>query len=642
MSRALISAVVVFGAFFAGSAAAEDADFPAERFRPSTTRNGLLDVEWGGIGEHLQWDAALWGNYALNPLVIYDGEERVGALVGHRVGANLTGSIALFDWVEIAADLPLIVFQTRDDSVLPASLDPVALSPFGIGDFRLAPKLRLLRAQEQLVDLALIAGVTVPTGLPAGQSYVGEGQVTFVPEVAISRGFDDGVLAGVRTAVNVGYRLRPEDREVLGVAVGHELLYKAGVGYRLQDLLTVPLEVDATVSGSTYAFAPFRSYEESPLEVKGGVKYDVFAVPAAAGAGDSLVVQAFAGAGTGLINGFGTPDLRLFAGVRAGPPTDIDADDDGVADKADACKDAAEDKDGFDDADGCPDNDNDNDGIADAVDTCKNEAEDTDGFEDNDGCPDFDNDKDGVKDNDDGCKDVAEDKDGFEDNDGCPDDDNDKDGVKDGVDGCKDVAGPAENKGCPWPDTDKDGVTDNVDACINLAGPANLGGCPDSDGDGFTDDKDKCPTEAETVNNVEDDDGCPDKGKVLVSLTTEKIEILEKVFFDTGKSTIKPVSFPLLQQVATVLKSHKEIAAVRVEGHTDNAGEDATNQTLSQDRAAAVKAWLETQGGVEASRLTAVGYGETKPVGDNATSAGRELNRRVEFVIATSDAEAPR
>ena len=99
-------------------------------------------------------------------------------------------------------------------------------------------------------------------------------------------------------------------------------------------------------------------------------------------------------------------------------------------------------------------------------------------------------------------------------------------------------------------------------------------GCPDSDGDGFTDNVDKCPREAETVNNVDDTDGCPDAGKVLVKLTRDRIEILDKVFFDTGKATIKPVSFALLQQVATVLKSHQEITLVRVEGHTDNAGDD--------------------------------------------------------------------
>ena len=346
MLRSFVALAVVVAS---SSALAEDAGFPAERFRPSTTRDGLLDVEWGGIGEHLQWDAALWANYALNPLVVYDGDERVGALVAHRVGANLTGSIALFDWFELAADVPLVLFQTRDDAGLPTVVDASTLSAVGLGDVRLAPKLRLLRSQEQFVDLAIIAGVTLPTALPNDASYVGENQITVVPEIALSRGFDDGPLSGFRTAVNLGYRLRPEDQEILGINVGSELLYKAGVGYRFNDLLALPLEVDASLAGSTYAFAPFRSYEESPLEVKGGVKYDVFAVPAAAGAGDSVVVQAFGGVGTGLVNGFGTPDLRVFAGVRAGAPKDIDHDDDGVKDVDDKCADAAEDKDGFDD-----------------------------------------------------------------------------------------------------------------------------------------------------------------------------------------------------------------------------------------------------------------------------------------------------
>ncbi len=655
MLRARLSAVAAvivslfFSALVSGAAVAEEGDFPVERFRPSTTRDGLLDVEWGGVGEHLQWDGALWVNYALNPLVIYDGDQRVGALIAHRVGGNLTGSIALFDWVELAADLPVVLFQTRDESLLPGAVNAEALSATGIGDLRLAPKIRLLRSREQLIDLAIIPAFTLPSEVPYGSSYVGEAQPTFVPEVAASRALDDGPLSGLRGALNVGYRVRPEERSLLNVTIGHELLYKAGVGYRFADTLHLPLELDATLSGSTYAFAPFRAAEESPLEVKAGVKYDVFAVPAAAGAGDSLVVQAFGGAGTGLVNGFGTPDLRLFAGLRLGPPRDIDADDDGIADSVDACVNAAEDKDGFDDVDGCPDKDNDKDGIDDDKDACDNEAEDVDAFEDTDGCPDLDNDKDGVADKDDACRDVAEDKDGFEDNDGCVDADNDKDGVPDrsdsGDDGCRDVAGPKENKGCPWPDTDKDGLTDNVDVCPTLAGDKAHKGCPDSDGDGFTDDKDKCPNEAETVNNVSDDDGCPDEGKVLVTLTKTKIVILDKVFFDTGKASIKDISNPLLQQVATVLKTHAEIAHVRVEGHTDSDGDDDKNLGLSQDRANAVRDALVALG-VDASRLVAKGFGESQPVADNADKQGKEQNRRVEFVLVNDDdagaTDAPR
>jgi hypothetical protein len=99
----------------------------------------------------------------------------------------------------------------------------------------------------------------------------------------------------------------------------------------------------------------------------------------------------------------------------------VDSDGDGVPDDVDQCPDVPEDKDGFQDEDGCPDYDNDNDGIYDLQDKCPNEPEDFDGFEDSDGCPDPDNDRDGIPDNVDKCPNTPEDIDGYQDDDGCPD-----------------------------------------------------------------------------------------------------------------------------------------------------------------------------------------------------------------------------
>jgi OOP family OmpA-OmpF porin len=96
------------------------------------------------------------------------------------------------------------------------------------------------------------------------------------------------------------------------------------------------------------------------------------------------------------------------------------------------------------------DGDRDNDGIVDSKDVCPDLAEDMDGFQDDDGCPDYDNDNDGIQDSKDRCVNEPEDKDGFEDQDGCPDPDNDKDGVPDARDNCPDVAGDASHNGCPY------------------------------------------------------------------------------------------------------------------------------------------------------------------------------------------------
>ena len=105
----------------------------------------------------------------------------------------------------------------------------------------------------------------------------------------------------------------------------------------------------------------------------------------------------------------------------APPAKDDDPDKDGIVGAADKCPTEAEDKDGFEDDNGCPDLDNDGDGIADTTDKCATEAEDKDGFQDDDGCPDPDNDGDGVPDAADKCVDKPETKNGFEDDDGCPD-----------------------------------------------------------------------------------------------------------------------------------------------------------------------------------------------------------------------------
>ena len=130
-----------------------------------------------------------------------------------------------------------------------------------------------------------------------------------------------------------------------------------------------------------------------------------------------------------------------------------DSDNDGIPEKEDLCPNEPEDKDGFQDQDGCPELDNDEDSIYDAVDKCPNLAEDRDGFQDEDGCPDPDNEYDGILDAQDKCPNEPEDMDGFEDYDGCPELDNDKDGILDSQDKCPNdpetYNGFEDTDGCP-------------------------------------------------------------------------------------------------------------------------------------------------------------------------------------------------
>lgn len=150
----------------------------------------------------------------------------------------------------------------------------------------------------------------------------------------------------------------------------------------------------------------------------------------------------------------------------------------------------------------------------------------------------------------------------------------------------------------------------------------------DSDGDGIPDASDKCPQQPETRNGYQDDDGCPDELPEAVRRFTGKIKDIE---FDTGKETIRPSSHKVLDEAVAVLKLHPTIKMV-IEGHTDNVGAPAFNMELSRKRAGAVRDYFISKG-IAPDRLTAEGFGETRPIADNNTEAGRADNRRVEFRI---------
>ncbi len=252
--------------------------------------------------------------------------------------------------------------------------------------------------------------------------------------------------------------------------------------------------------------------------------------------------------------------------------------------------------------------DTDGDGISDKDDACPEQPEDFDQFEDDNGCPDTDNDNDGVADTADQCPMEAEDADGFEDENGCPDPDNDGDGILDTADQCPNEPGTGDTRGCP--DADGDRVPDNRDKCPNKPGPANL--------------------------DPATHDGCPER----VVVREDRIEILEKVFFELNSTQISAESHGLLDDVAKVLIAHPEILVVEVGGHTDSDGSASSNRKLSDGRAKAVREYLIKQGVAE-QRLLAKGYGEDAPIADNKTDEGKAKNRRVEFRILRKERPAP-
>ncbi|TDP60936.1 OmpA family protein [Flavobacterium dankookense] len=285
-----------------------------------------------------------------------------------------------------------------------------------------------------------------------------------------------------------------------------------------------------------------------------------------------------------------------------------DADLDGVSDSNDKCPDTpagvAVDK------KGCP-LDKDNDGVADYLDNCPDAA----GNALMNGCPDRDND--GVADKDDRCPDVT----GTTALKGCPDSDND--GVADMDDKCPNSTpgSKVDQTGCAM-DNDKDGVTNDKDKCPDIAGPASLNGCPDTDGDGVADIDDKCPTLKGNIANK----GCPEIAKQDAVRITY---IGSKLFFENNSDKLKVASLTLLDELTAILNKY-EGASLYIDGHTDSVGSDDSNMVLSQKRTNSVRTYLIGKG-ISESRLTATGFGESKPIATNETSLGRSKNRRVEL-----------
>ena len=156
----------------------------------------------------------------------------------------------------------------------------------------------------------------------------------------------------------------------------------------------------------------------------------------------------------------------------------------------------------------------------------------------------------------------------------------------------------------------------------NAAGPLN--GCPDGDADGIADKDDKCPTLGGNVTA----DGCP----VVPTRVTEVFNrALQGIQFETGSNRIRSASRAILGEVITIINENPTYL-LNIGGHTDSVGSSESNQRLSQRRADAVKKYL-TDRGIDSSRVTAVGYGESNPIADNKYNAGRKQNRRVELSV---------
>ena len=615
-------------------------------FRPAADSKGYFTLNGAQVLAPLDVSFGLITTIAWKPLqlkgVANDDHSISSAVtVNNLITTTLQGAIGIVQGdhlgLQIGLQLPIVVLSgdatptdIRDPNVINDDRQ-YQMGPQGIGDLVIQPKIRFINPSRKKIGVSLLPSMVLPTG--DKNSFMGENQFIFQPSVVVDANW--GRYGLLRTAINVGARIRTKGASTFidntdyfprstttnwnaaatppsgtnvptntgqGIKVGNEILAGLGAAWGL-----VPFRFDLV--GEVYGFWGLNSKQIHPDNSESAMKPGGEAV---VGIKLYLASNSFFEAGGGyqiMPSSYGAAKGRLFLGFIFEPGIG-DRDGDGIKDDVDKCPDDPEDYDGFEDEDGCPDPDNDKDGIPDELDSCPNDPETYNGYKDEDGCPDGvvrDRDGDGIPDDVDKCPDEPEDFDGFEDEDGCPDPDNDKDGIPDKVDLCpndpEDFDGFEDEDGCPDPDNDHDRIPDKLD---------------------------KCPNEPETYNGFEDEDGCPDKGLVVVQ--RGKLEIMDKIYFETDKDEILPRSFPLLDQIAGTIKGHPEIKLIEVQGHADERGDDEHNLDLTDRRAHSVMRALEDRG-VELGRLKARGYGETKPVCTQHNEDCWSKNRRVEFII---------
>jgi OOP family OmpA-OmpF porin len=626
-------AVVVSSSAAAQSPPRQVPGFELEHLTFNPAQQAGLLLGTGDLLPEKQLRASVVLHYQHNPLILTEEGGQVGSIIRSRITAHIAAAYGITRWLEVGLQVPVVVWQNGDRLAQVTSPAGAGLgTPWIQGRFAL-----LSQERDQHLDLGIQLGLGLPIG--STSALARDGSVGFSPRVGAGHSF--GFLrAGLEIGalIRQGAVLSPDTATVLD-EVGSVFQFGANLTTTRKGL-----RGELNLLG----WVPFTRAPGS-MELLAGARYPIGPV------------ELFAIAGPGFGHSPGTPAFRAMLGVGLNYPErncdetqkydpkscpELDLDRDGILNGKDECVTEP----GLAELAGCPDRDSDGDGVFDTVDKCPRVKglaafagcpdSDDDGLPDaedkcptqagpkkNQGCPlPVDSDGDGLLDPDDRCQTVP----GPKENQGCPWPDVDADGVLDKDDGCPNVPGPSENKGCPWPDTDKDGVVDPFDSCPTEPGPAERKGCPikDADGDTVPDELDNCPKEAGPVDNQ----GCPKEKVQLVVITREKLMIKEKVFFDTGKATIKPQSFPLLTQVAEILNDHTEIPKISIEGHTDNVGKPDANRKLSEKRAQSVREFLVKKG-VASKRLDAKGFGPDRPADVNTTPAGRENNRRVEFVV---------
>lgn len=649
----VLAASLVASSTAAAQNATEAPKLAINRFHPAPAGDRMFGVQSPDVAGHLALRASALFDYAHNPVVLRDKNgENAGAIVGGQLFFHLGASLSLRDRFAVNLNIPMALAQSGDSPTIDGRTFS-SPSGFAFGDLRFGARVRLLGDYDDAVQLGLGGFVWLPTG---SGDFVTDGSIRGMPQILV------GGRVG-RSVYSTAFGLELRGAQSYFDSITQGSMFNAGLGYAYVLGASEKVQVGAELSFATVISDPASHNTNAELLLSGRYRF-------------AKSLEAGLGFGPGMSSGVGTPQVRVIGMLSYAPPVEkpVDSDRDGIFDKDDACKlepgpqnpdlkrngcPLDRDNDGIVDPkdacidipgvvqpepgrNGCPP-DMDRDGIIDPVDACINVFGLPNPIPTKHGCPpDMDND--GIFDPQDACVNVFGMPNQNPARNGCPPD-QDGDGVLDPQDACVDVSGVAhadpKKNGCP-PDMDNDGIVDAQDACrdipgIKTADPA-TNGCPgDTDGDSIRDDKDACPHEKGPTDADPKQNGCPKS----VRVTESEVVILQQVQFDLGTTTIKKTSDPLLDEVAGALKDHPEFVKIEIQGHTDDRGGKKLNERLSEERAKAVMQALIKRG-LEADRLTAKGYGQDKPIGDNKTTDGRAKNRRVQFVILEKRKKAQR
>lgn len=689
-------------------------DMNAQFYRPPIDAQRTMWTDDAAQAPHMWKTGRIYGSFMHGPIAAVFLNDRKVQVLGDVVGFNLVGGIQLGP-VRVGADVPVYALATSGWEDVGGG---------GLGDIALDVKGTILDPQSAPLGIALGARL----GLPTATVKVPLSSPRVQTEL---QGIFDKEVGNVLLALNLGARLGPKVEQD-NLQLNDAFFMRMGAGYAFTDMAGASLD------------AQFVRDLSQPG--KSGDEISVTGMPIEAMLGGwgrvtpDLVIRG--GLGIGLTKAVGAPAVRTVFSVGYEPTREGDRDRDGLVDSLDTCPDEPEDKDGYEDTDGCPDLDNDADGLLDVADACPMDPEDMDMWEDEDGCPDHTTlvritivDPDGSAVTDAQATIAMSEEDAktgsasfevelaagdyelkatatdfmpltasFAVPNGPPIDiqqvmEPAALGIVNAL--VQDRLGNLIDGTIAWSDTDTvdapggsvkltldegryaltasaegyfddarsveitSGEESEVRFTLHKAQGTVTVTIVDPDGnaipgatytfgedgveqtvDGKTSETGLAPgaysviARAEGYAPAQADVKVTAGGESAVTLTLSaskvrvseiKIDILEKVFFNTGKSTIKTQSYSLLNEVAQVIKDRPDLT-VRIEGHTDSRGSEASNQLLSERRAASVRTYL-IKAGIDGDRLTSVGLGESQPIDDAQNETAWSENRRVEFVI---------